>query len=120
MRVIYIAGKFRGPNGWETEKNARRAEEAAFEVARLGAAPLCPHTNSRFFHGTITDRFWLEATLALMRKCDAVFMIKGWQDSAGARAELEDARKMGGKFIFYEEQDGYAHLKAWVEEGTSS
>jgi hypothetical protein len=113
MKVIYIAGKFRGPNAWVIENNIRRAEEAAFEVAKLGAAPLCPHTNTRFFHGTQTDQWWLDATLALLRKCDAIFLIKGWEESAGARSEHAEAQTMRIP-IFIEEQSGYIGLNSWL------
>jgi hypothetical protein len=29
MKVVYIAGKFRGPNAWEIHRNVHRAEQAA-------------------------------------------------------------------------------------------
>ena len=43
------------------------------------------------------DQFWLDGTLELMRRCDAVVLVDGWQHSSGARGEIEEARKLGIK-----------------------
>ena len=59
MKVVYVAGPFRGPNAWEIEENIRRAERLALEVWRLGCACLCPHTNTRFFQGAAPDAVWV-------------------------------------------------------------
>ena len=74
MKVIYIAGPFRGDTSWQIECNVRDAEALGLEVARAGAMPLIPHANTRFFDGELTDDFWLRGTLALLR---AVFMAAG-------------------------------------------
>ena len=92
MPVIYIAGKFRGPNAWEVELNIREAEELGLAVARNGGSPLIPHTNTRFFNGTCTEQFWLDATMALLRKCDAVMTVRNWNNSLGAIEEVKEAR----------------------------
>lgn len=95
MPVIYIAGPFRGANAWEVEQNIRRAESLAFQVAQLGAMPLCPHTNTRYFDGTLTGEFWLEGTLELLRRCDAVLFTPCWLRSSGARGEHAEAERLG-------------------------
>lgn len=92
MKVIYIAGPFRGKHAWAVEQNIRHAEELAFEVACLGAMPMCPHTNTRFFDGTIDGQFWLDGTLEMMRRCDAVMLTDDWRASSGARNEVAVAR----------------------------
>lgn len=95
MKVIYVAGPFRGPSAWEIECNIRRAETLALEVWRLGAAALCPHTNTRFFQNAAPDSVWLEGDLELLRRCDAVILTEDWVRSSGARAEVEFADKLG-------------------------
>ncbi len=95
MKVVYIAGPFRGENSWLVEQNVRRAERLAMQVALRGAMPLCPHTNTRFFNGTLPDEFWLDGTLELLRRCDAVSLVGGWEKSAGARGEVEEAKRLG-------------------------
>lgn len=87
MIVIYIAGPFRGPSAWAIEQNIRRAEELALAVWRSGMAALCPHTNTRFFQGAAADEVWLDGDLELLRRCDAILLVPGWERSQGARAE---------------------------------
>lgn len=89
MKVCYIAAPFRAKTAWEIEQNVRRAEAVGLEVAKLGAMPLIPHTNTRFFHGLLTDEFWLQGTLALMYKSDVVLFCDGWKESKGCRGEHE-------------------------------
>lgn len=87
MKVIYIAGPFRGPDSWAIETNIRRAETLALEVWRRGAAAICPHANTRFFQGAAPDAVWLDGDLAILAKCDAILMTEDWQRSSGATAE---------------------------------
>jgi hypothetical protein len=97
-RVIYIAGKYRDGRGeWWIRENIRRAEEAAGLVWQNGGVALCPHKNTAFFGGLpgCTDDTWLAGDLELLRRCDAVWAIDGWLESAGAKAEVSFARENG-------------------------
>ena len=94
MRLVYVAGPFRGPNAWEIEENIRRAERLALEVWRLGAACICPHTNTRHFQGAAPDSVWLEGDLEILCRCDAVILAPHWSASSGARAEVERAKAL--------------------------
>jgi len=93
MKIVYVAGPFRGSNSWEIEQNIRRAEALALEVWRMGAACICPHTNTRFFQGAADDAVWLDGDLEILRRCDAVLMTPDWDKSRGARAEHDEAVK---------------------------
>ncbi len=87
MKIIYVAGPFRGKNSWEMEQNIRRAETLALDVWRLGAACICPHTNTRFYQGAAPDHVWLDGDLEILKRCDAILMTKDWPRSQGATAE---------------------------------
>ena len=115
MKLVYVAGKFRGPNAWAIEQNIRAAEVVGMEVAQLGAAPVIPHANTRFFHGTITDEFWLAATMALLERCDAVMLVPGWPTSTGALAEVARAKQLGLPVFCVGEFD---MLATWLKEAT--
>jgi len=91
MRVIYLAGPFRAPNSWEIEQNIRRAETLALEVWKMGAACICPHSNTRFFQGAAPDELWLDGDLAMVKKCDGILMTPDWKESVGATVEHDTA-----------------------------
>ena len=114
MKVIYVAGPFRGKTAWEVEKNIRHAEHLGFEIAKLGAVPLIPHTLYRFFNGELTDQFWLDGTMELLKRCDGAFFLGGWQASSGSRAERAVAERMMPVFEYLPD------LELWLaspEEG---
>lgn len=113
MKVVFIAGPFRGETAWDIECNVRRAEELALRVARAGAMPLCPHTNTRFFQGQGSDKFWLEGTKELLRRCDAIIMLEGWENSTGSKGEFEEARKLNMP-IFYDLPAVWHGLVEWI------
>lgn len=95
LRVGYIAGAYTADNTWIREQNIRRAEEVALNLAMVGIAPNCPHTQSRFFFGCQTEEFWLEATMELMRRSDMVVLVKGWEYSSGTLGEIKEANRLG-------------------------
>lgn len=114
MRVVYVAGPFTAGDGWAIEQNIRRAEEVGYRVVELGASPLIPHTNTRFFSGTKTAEFWYEATLELLRRCDAMVTVEGWQDSKGTKRELAEAAERGIPVFDINREDGLASFKRWL------
>lgn len=95
MKVVYIAGPFRGQTPWETEQYARIAETAALFVWRLGFAVICPHTNTRYFDKAVPDHVLLEGCRELLSRCDAVLMLPGWVNSVGATQERAEAISRG-------------------------
>lgn len=68
MKLIYLAGPFRATTGWGIEQNVRRAEVVALELWKMGVAVLCPHANTRMFHGEAPDELWLEGTMEMLRR----------------------------------------------------
>lgn len=96
MKVIYIAGKYRGPNAWAVEQNIRAAEEVAAKVWAMGHVAMCSHANARhMLEGVCSEEHALAGTLELLRRCDAVVLVPNWRDSAGARAEVAEAKRLG-------------------------
>ena len=112
MRVIYIAGAFTAPDRWQLEANVRRAEEAALDVATHGGVPLCPHAMYRNYDGTRTAAYWYEATEELLRRCDAILLLEGWEESKGSVAEKKLAEQLGLPVFF--DQFSYVPLADWI------
>jgi hypothetical protein len=91
VKLVYVAGPYRAKNVWEVTRNIERAKEWGAEIAALGAMPVIPHANTALFDGIQSDRFWLDGTLELMLRCDAVYAMNTWQESTGAREEVRRA-----------------------------
>ena len=100
MRLVYVAGPYRGPSAWKIEENIRRAECLALEVWKGGMACICPHTNTRFYQGEAADEIWLQGDLEIMSRCDWVLMVPGWESSTGATAERDYAIRIGIPVVY--------------------
>src|SRR5258708_35264365 len=76
----------------------------------LGGMPVVPHANTSHYDGIGDDQFWLDGTMQLLRRCDAMVCLENWKASSGARAEHEEAVRRGMP-IFYD----LAQLDAWLK-----
>ena len=95
MPLVYIAGRYRAATEWDVYCNIEAARQVGVAVAKLGASPLIPQANTAFMGGVMPDQFWLDATMALLRKCDAVMLVWNWELSTGAKLEAAEARRLG-------------------------
>lgn len=100
MKIIYIAGPYRG----DIEKNVKSAQAVGDKLASAGVAFVCPHSNG-FPHEHVgqSDEYWLESTLEIMRRCDGVMLVDGWEKSHGTLGEVTEARILG-KHVFMPER----------------
>lgn len=93
---VYTAGKYRGKRPIDVKRNIRLADMwGELLCEKLGVLPVIPHKNTEGYEGLQDDEWFLLATLELMRGCDAVFMLPGWEDSEGARGEKAEAERLG-------------------------
>lgn len=105
-KVIYIAGKYRGDSHYDVLKNIEKSRDAFVELTCDGYAPICPHTMCAWLEGAISGNeeddnlIWLESDIAILSKCDAIYMLKDWQYSAGATEEHTFAKENGIEVIY--------------------
>lgn len=108
MKLVYVAGPYRSPTPWGVERNIRAAMDAAAQVWAAGLAAVCPHANSAHMEGVTSDANFLAGTLEMLRRCDAVLVIEGWQNSEGARGEVKEACRLGLPVLYAWGDESYS------------
>ena len=99
LPMVYIAGKISGKDGWEIEENIRKAEAVSLRMWKQGIAAICVHSQGRFMVGVGDYDLWLPPDYEIIRRSDALYMVKGWRESPGAVCENAYARTLG-KLVF--------------------
>ena len=94
MRV-YISGPITGHEDymdrfWQAEKHLEEKNYSVINPAEISTKLPCD----------ITYEEQLYLDMGLLAMCDAIYMLKGWHRSAGAKAELALAEKLGHEVIF--------------------
>ena len=104
MKVIYVAGPYVADSFHDIQINIATASKTALKCWRKGWAVICPHANTAYFHTYFDDDYSapqiMNHDLELLRRCDAIVMLPGWENSKGSRVEHELAKELG-KQVFY-------------------
>lgn len=96
--VVYVAGPYRGPNRAAIELNIQAARHVGKLCCVKGWSPIIPHANTGHLDEALPgtpDEFWLESTMELLRRSDAVVLVPGWDMSSGTLAEIREAQRRG-------------------------
>lgn len=109
MKAAYVAGPYRSATIRGTVENIRAAEGVALDLWRFGYAALTPHLNTALFDGACDDSVWLAGSLELLRRCDLVVVLPGYELSDGSMAEVNEASKRG--IPVYQWPDDYELLE---------
>lgn len=97
--VVYVAAPYTGVTREHTASNVAAARHVGQLCARKGWMPLMPTVNTAHFERDFPDvgsyEFWMAGTESLLRRCDAVIFVDGWENSHGCRCELQVASELG-------------------------
>jgi len=109
--MIYISGPITG-----TDDYMERFDAAEKMLAEKGCAVVNPARYNARLPEEMEYKDYMQVSLALLGACDTIYMLKGWQDSKGARLEHAYAEAMGIEIIYQEstppeEKKYYWHLK---------
>ena len=94
---VYVSGKITGLTPATFMKNFHRAEMCLIRDGHTVMNPTVLSMNPGFSHGD-----YMHVCYAMVDVCDAVYMLRDWRDSKGAKLELEYARKLGKEILFEE------------------
>lgn len=98
MKLVYITGPYMGDNYHQTEGYITYAREWAEKVARAGHAFYCPHLNAAHFDAIAPDvpkYFWREMNLDILRRCDALLLVPGWDNDEVTQRDVHYAEGWG-------------------------
>ena len=98
MKVYLSGGITNAPNYKEIFAKAKRKLEAMNDDIRV-VDPSCLHEG-------LTYKQYIDISLEMLKSCDAIFMLNGYEDSNGSRFELAYARTVC-LTIYYEEENEY-------------
>jgi dTMP kinase len=144
VMLLYTAGAYRG----DVDANIARARAVAMRCYEKGHDVICPHLQTAKMDEEtgLPDDFWLNTTMNLLRRCDAIVLVPGWENSEGTKAEIAYAKSVGmpvfdevpdfspsavelrpypGEFVVFEGCDGSGKtsqrdlLRQWLETQTN-
>jgi len=103
MKLVYVAGPYRSALGpWGIYQNIERARIVARELWKMGFAVICPHANTAIFDGyDVSDDVWLAGALVMMKRCDLIVVLNGWESSKGTILEVECATSAGIPVVYW-------------------
>jgi nucleoside 2-deoxyribosyltransferase len=74
------------------------------DLLKIGFSVHCPHMNTAFMDGVWgknDKEKWLEVDFEIIRRCDCIVMIPGWEKSEGAKAERKLAKELNIPVFYY-------------------
>lgn len=112
-KLYYVAGPFRAKTLNGVQQNIDRARNVAAALAERGLMPVCVHTMEGLAMHDIQQenngQFWVDGTLEVLRRCDAVVVCGDHRKSAGTMGEIHEAFRRGMPVYWWNEttQCGY-------------
>lgn len=93
-KVVYVAGPYTADTDFVRMQNIRSADDVTAKLWSIGAFALCPHKITAFYGGLREESVFIEGGLELLRRCDAVVLVEGWENSGGTLGEIKEALKL--------------------------
>ncbi|MHB9019387.1 MAG: DUF1937 family protein [Minisyncoccota bacterium] len=95
--LIYVAGPYTHKKREGRQANIERAKRVAAQLWEQGHAVICPHANTAHFEELCNCSYedYMKGDFAILSRCDLLYMLKDWKDSAGAVRELAFAQERG-------------------------
>jgi hypothetical protein len=99
MNIAYISGAYRSKYGVIGRIiNILKARQAAKRLWKEYDAVICPHLNTALFDGVVSDDKFLKGDIEILNRLhrkDTIYMMDGWENSEGAKMELDVATRRG-------------------------
>jgi hypothetical protein len=94
MKLAYVIGAYRSSTVYGVSRNIEAAAALAAELWQAGFAVICPHKNSAFFDGIVSDNTFIAGDLEILKRCDIAVTVDGWEYSTGSINEVNFCKAM--------------------------
>lgn len=91
---IYISGKITG-----TTDYMKRFESAEKALSKYHIVINPAKVNAQLPKETVWEEY-MKMSMCMLEMCNAIYMLKGWKDSKGAKLEYEFAKSKNYKIFF--------------------
>lgn len=113
MKRVYVAGAYSSDNVLGVLDNIRKGMRVSTEILLQGYAPFVPWFDFHFQlmlreNETLTVKDYYQYSLSWLEVADAVFVLEGWENSKGTKAEIERATQLDIP-VFYD----FNQLNSW-------
>lgn len=92
---IYISGPITGQ-----KNHLEKFGKAEHMLREVGEEVINPAEIMRTMPQSTTHAEYMDISFALLKQCDAIYMLYGWTESIGAREEFEYAMRHGISITF--------------------
>lgn len=110
--IVYVSGPYSGTPS-EITSNIKKSRQAAIFLWEKGYTALSPVLNTANFEIDCNIEYndYMAGDIVLLGGCTAVFMVDGWERSAGATIEKETAEALGIPYFTTTDE-----LDTWAEK----
>jgi hypothetical protein len=114
--LIYVCSPYSAESEAGRIYNVNRALQMSETIADLGGYPVVPHSMYHGLYGKYPESFFYGATLALMFRCDAMYLDERWAKSIGCVDEVKHFK--GPCFENIEVMEAWIERKIGILYGT--
>lgn len=93
--MIYISGKITG-----TDDYLHRFEAAENHLNNSDILDIINPAKVNSFLPELSYSQYIKMSLCMLEMCDTIYMLKGWEDSTGAKLEWEYAKANNYKIMY--------------------
>lgn len=121
---MYIAGPYFGDGTKEIiEKNIRTAEKYQIALANQRIGFFCSHNHTEHFQekAKAPEGFYYDLDFHILKNtADAILAIQGWENSRGARKEVEWAKQNNIPIFYLKSINDINEVIKWNDKKSSS
>jgi nucleoside 2-deoxyribosyltransferase len=120
MKLIYVAGSYTSETFAGVDRNIKIADALGQEIVKRfgqrGVFVSIPHNNTPLhWEGIQSGEWFYEATMELLKRCDAMIYVPGDFDSSlGTKNEVLHCQK-NQKPYFCGDEDGLERFDEWLK-----